>query len=126
MNGGLAPLGDLYKTQVWDLSRHLNAVAGFERIPVASIDKPPSAELRPNQTDQDSLPPYPVLDRILHALLEENRDPATLTDEDPALVQRILRLLEVNEFKRRQGAPVLRVSTKAFGVGRRIPMARKF
>ena len=126
MNGGLAPLGDLYKTQVWDLSRHLNRQAGFERIPVASIDKPPSAELRPDQTDQDSLPPYPVLDRILHAWLEEGRDPATLTHEDPTLVARIVRLVEVNEFKRRQGAPVLRVSPKAFGVGRRIPMARRF
>jgi NAD+ synthetase len=128
MNGGLAPIGDVYKTTVWDLSRRLNAVAGSERIPVASIDKPPSAELRENQTDQDSLPPYPQLDRILEGFVEEHADRAALVarGEDPAVVDRVLRLVEVSEFKRRQAAPALRVSRKAFGMGRRIPLARRF
>ena len=127
MNGGLAPIADLYKTQVWELARWMNAAAGRERIPVASIDKVPSAELRPDQTDQDSLPPYPVLDRILKRYLEDGLSPARLvqTGEDPAVVAHIIRLVEVNEFKRRQAAPGLRVSAKAFGVGRRIPLARK-
>ena len=128
MNGGLAPLGDLYKTQVWALSRWMNEAAGRERIPTSSIEKPPSAELRENQTDQDSLPPYPELDRILLGYLEHGRSPEQLiaAGEDPATVARITRLVEVNEFKRRQGAPVLRVSPKAFGVGRRFPLSRRF
>lgn len=127
MNGGLAPIGDLYKTQVWDLSRWINVQAGRERIPVASIDKAPSAELRENQTDQDSLPPYDVLDRILKRYLEEEWSPDRIVQcgEDPELVKRIIRLVEVNEFKRRQTAPNLRVSPKAFGTGRRFPLARK-
>ncbi len=126
MNGGLAPIGDLYKTEVWALSRHLNAVAGRERIPTASIEKAPSAELRENQTDQDSLPPYDVLDRILRQYLEDGRSPAQIVEsgEDPAVVGQVVRLVELNEFKRRQGAPILRVSRKAFGVGRRMPVAR--
>ncbi len=128
MNGGLAPIGDVYKTTVWDLSRRINAVAGHERIPVASIDKAPSAELRENQTDQDSLPPYPMLDRILEAFVEEHRDRDAIiaTGEDPAIVDRVIRLVELSEFKRRQAAPALRVSRKAFGMGRRIPIARRF
>ena len=128
MNGGLAPIGDLYKTEVWDLSRWMNRAAGGERIPVASIEKPPSAELRANQTDQDSLPPYPVLDRILRAYVERDESPEAIiaAGEDPALVRQIVRLVEVSEFKRRQAAPVLRVTGKAFGVGRRMPVARFF
>ena len=126
MNGGLAPIGDLYKTQVWELSRWMNAVAGRERIPVASIDKAPSAELRPDQTDQDSLPPYDELDRILKGYLEGGAGPEDLINagERPEVVRQVVRLVELNEFKRRQGAPVLRLTTKAFGVGRRMPIAR--
>ncbi len=124
MNGGLAPIGDLYKGQVFALSGHINRHG--ERIPQATLDKPPSAELRPDQFDSDSLPPYPVLDRILEALIE---GPATAADliaagEDPATVARVLRLVEISEYKRKQAAPVLRVSAKAFGTGRRIPLAR--
>jgi len=128
MNGGLAPIGDVYKTVVWDLARRINQRAGAERIPVASIDKAPSAELRENQTDQDSLPPYPVLDRILEAFVEEHRDREAIiaAGEDPATVDRVIRLVEVSEFKRRQAAPALRVSRKAFGMGRRVPIARRF
>ncbi len=128
MNGGLAPIGDVYKTTVWELARRMNARAGVERIPVASIDKAPSAELRENQTDQDSLPPYPVLDRILEAFVEEHRDREAIiaAGEDPSTVDRVIRLVEVSEFKRRQAAPALRVSRKAFGMGRRVPIARRF
>ncbi|MDA3959831.1 MAG: NAD+ synthase [Planctomycetota bacterium] len=125
MNGGLAPIGDVYKTRVFDLARHLN-IKG-ERIPENTITKPPSAELRPDQKDSDSLPEYPELDRILKDYIENDTGPADLIarGEDPATVQRVLRLTEVNEYKRRQAAPVLRVTLKAFGVGRRMPLARK-
>ncbi|HYE06233.1 MAG TPA: NAD+ synthase [Planctomycetota bacterium] len=124
MNGGLAPIGDVYKTDVWRLSRHANR--DRERIPDASITKAPSAELRENQTDQDSLPPYHVLDRILRRYVEESASPAAIVaaGEDPDLVAKIVRLVEVSEFKRRQAAPALRVSRKAFGIGRRMPIAR--
>ncbi len=124
MNGGLGPIGDCYKTQVWALSRWLNR--GGERIPEASIAKAPSAELRENQTDQDSLPPYDELDRILERYLERGEDAAAIvaSGERPETVARVLRLVEINEFKRRQAAPTLRVTPKAFGVGRRMPIAR--
>lgn len=127
MNGGLAPIGDVYKTTVWALSRRINAVAGRERIPLASIEKAPSAELREDQTDQDSLPPYDVLDRILARWLEDHasRDAIVADGEDPAVVDRIIRLVEISEFKRRQAPPALRVTRKAFGMGRRVPIARR-
>jgi NAD+ synthetase len=123
-NGGLGPIADCYKTTVYELARHLNA--DRQRIPQASIDKPPSAELAPGQLDTDSLPPYPVLDRILKDFIEDRRDPADLisTASDPALVRRVIRLVELNEYKRRQSPPALRISPKAFGVGRRFPLAR--
>jgi len=124
MNGGLAPIGDIYKTTVWDLARLRNRRSPV--IPEASITKVPSAELRENQTDQDSLPPYDVLDRILKRYLEDDASPDEIikSGEDETTVRRIARLVEVSEFKRRQGAPILRVSRKAFGVGRRMPIAR--
>jgi NAD+ synthetase len=125
MNGGLAPIGDLYKTAVYRLSRWANRAG--ERIPAATIEKPPSAELRPDQTDQDSLPPYDQLDRILEAFIDAGEDPAAIARrEDPAVVAQVIRLVEISEFKRRQAAPVLRVSRKAFGMGRRMPVARAF
>jgi NAD+ synthase (glutamine-hydrolysing) len=124
MNGGLAPIGDVYKTTVWDLARLRNRRSPV--IPEASITKVPSAELRENQTDQDSLPPYEVLDRILKRYIEDSASPEDIiaSGEDPTTVQRIARLVEISEFKRRQSAPILRVSRKAFGVGRRMPIAR--
>jgi NAD+ synthetase len=124
MNGGLAPIGDLWKTRVYALAEHLNRRA--PRIPRDTLTKPPSAELRPDQTDQDSLPPYADLDRIAAALVEDGGDPAELVaaGEDRATVAKILRLIELNEWKRRQGAPILRISRRAFGMGRRIPLAR--
>ena len=124
MNGGLAPIGDVYKTTVWELARYRNTRGAV--IPEASITKVPSAELRENQTDQDSLPPYDVLDRILKRYLEEGASPEEIISagEDETTVRRIARLVEISEFKRRQSAPILRVSRKAFGVGRRMPLAR--
>jgi NAD+ synthase (glutamine-hydrolysing) len=124
MNGGLAPIGDIYKGTVWELARLRNRRGPV--IPEASITKVPSAELRENQTDQDSLPPYDVLDRILKRYVEDGASPEEIISagEDETTVRRIARLVEISEFKRRQGAPILRVSRKAFGVGRRMPIAR--
>ena len=126
MNGGLAPIADVYKTTVWDLSRHMNKDG--ERIPVNSIEKPPSAELRPDQKDTDSLPPYEDLDEMLYAYVElqESVEQIIARGFDADTVKRICRLVEINEYKRRQAAPVLRVTDKAFGIGRRIPIARSF
>jgi len=124
MNGGLAPIGDLYKTTVWALARWRNSQGPI--IPEASITKAPSAELREGQTDQDSLPPYAVLDRILASYIEDGRSAEEIIagGEDDAVVRQVARLVETSEFKRRQGAPILRVSPKAFGMGRRMPLAR--
>src|ERR1700692_4452013 len=121
MAGGLALLGDVYKTMVYRLARWLNRDRAV--IPESSITKPPSAELRPNQTDQDSLPPYNVLDGILKLYIEEWQgvDPTLAPGFDRALVQRVVTMVDTNEFKRRQAAPTLRVSNKAFGSGRQMP-----
>lgn len=126
MSGGLSLLGDVYKTSVYRLARWLNRDG--ERIPESSITKPPSAELRPDQTDQDSLPPYEVLDAILKLYIEEwlEADAIVEAGHDPATVQRVLRLVDGNEFKRRQAAPTIRVSTKAFGSGRQMPIAQRW
>ena len=99
-----------------------------EIIPAASITKPPSAELRPNQTDQDSLPPYHVLDAILEAYVVQGKSAAEIVAAgfDEATVKRVVRLIDLNEYKRRQAAPGLKVTSKAFGVGRRIPIAQKY
>ncbi len=126
MNGGLAPLADVYKTEVYQVSRWLNRDG--EVIPEATITKPPSAELAPGQTDQDSLPPYALLDALLRRFVEGAADPAALVAEgfDPALVDRVVRMVARSEFKRWQAAPGLRVSSRAFGVGRRIPLAQRW
>ncbi|HEY3350285.1 MAG TPA: NAD+ synthase [Thermoanaerobaculia bacterium] len=128
MCGGLAPISDLPKMRVYALARHLNARAGRDLIPRASLEKPPSAELRPGQTDQDSLPPYPVLDAILEGLVERNLTldaAARATGAPRALVERIARMMDLSEYKRRQAAPGLKVSAKAFGSGRRVPIAQR-
>ena len=124
--GGLSVIGDLYKTEVYALARYLNREA--EIIPVSTLEKPPSAELRPNQKDSDSLPEYDVLDPILFQYIEKCQGPAALVAQghDAALVARILRLVNTNEFKRYQTAPVLRVSNKAFGMGRRLPIVGRY
>lgn len=126
MNGGLAVIADIYKTDVYRIAEYINR--GQEIIPRAIIDKAPSAELRPNQTDQDSLPPYPLLDQILCAYLEHNKEIDEIIAEipHPDTVKRILRLVDINEFKRKQAAPALRVSYKAFGYGRRYPIVQRW
>jgi NAD+ synthase (glutamine-hydrolysing) len=126
MAGGLALLGDVYKTTVYEVARWLNR--NREIIPESTIAKPPSAELRPNQTDQDSLPPYDVLDAILKLYIEElmEVDEIAAAGFDRTLVERILTLVDTNEFKRRQAAPTIRVSSKAFGSGRQIPIAQRW
>jgi len=125
-NGGLGLIGDLYKTEVFALSRHLNEAAGRELIPQAIIDKEPSAELAPGQRDTDSLPPYPVLDEILK-LARATAFVAQLraTPEGEALVLRVRGLIARNEYKRRQAPPIIRVRSRAFGSGRQMPIAAK-
>ena len=138
-NGGLGLIGDLYKTEVFALSRHLNAAAGREIIPRAIIDKAPSAELAPGQKDTDSLPPYEVLDEVLkvliegHRLPERERAPAaakmtelSATPEGRALIERVKKMIARNEYKRRQAPPILRVRARAFGSGRQMPIAAKY
>jgi NAD+ synthase (glutamine-hydrolysing) len=124
--GGLSVLGDVYKTEVYALSRYINREK--EVIPQNIITKPPSAELRPNQKDTDSLPDYDILDRILYQYIELRKDPQDIIQMgfDRKIVKRVLRLVNINEFKRHQTAPVLRVSTKAFGMGRRMPIVAKY
>lgn len=126
MCGGIAVLGDVYKMEVYALAEYMNKDG--EVIPPHIIEKAPSAELRPNQKDSDSLPEYPVLDKVLFHYIEERKGPKEIIDlgYDEALVKRILRLVNINEFKREQTAPVLRVSSKAFGSGRRMPIVGKY
>jgi NAD+ synthase (glutamine-hydrolysing) len=123
MNGGLAVLSDVMKTQVYELARFINRRG--EIIPENSIEKPPSAELRAEQTDQDSLPPYDVLDEILRLYIEEGMDAGPISDRTgfaADLVRTVVALVDRNEFKRRQAPPGLRVTRKAFGSGRRLPL----
>jgi len=126
MAGGLALLGDVYKTTIYKVANWINR--NREIIPRSSITKPPSAELRPNQTDQDTLPPYEVLDGILRLYVEEWQevDEIVAAGYDRALVENILRAVDTNEFKRRQAAPTIRVSEKAFGSGRQMPIAQRW
>ena len=126
MAGGLSVIGDLYKTEIYKLAHYLNRDS--EIIPTNTITKPPSAELRPDQKDSDSLPPYEDLDEILFQYIEREQGPREIIQKgyDEKLVNRILRLVNINEFKRHQTAPVLRVSSKAFGMGRRMPIVGKY
>jgi NAD+ synthase (glutamine-hydrolysing) len=126
MAGGLGVLGDLYKMQVYALANYINKHG--ELIPLSIINKPPSAELRPNQKDSDSLPEYPVLDRVLYQYIELRQGPREIIAQgyDPVLVARILKLVNTNEYKRNQFCPIIRVSCKAFGVGRRLPIVAKY
>jgi NAD+ synthase (glutamine-hydrolysing) len=126
MNGALAPIGDLFKTEVFALCRRINEREGKAIIPTAIIEKPPSAELRPNQPDQDSLPPYDLLDEILKLYLFDNLSAAEVAERgyDGALAASIIKTVARAEFKRRQAPPVLKVSPRAFGMGRRMPIAR--
>ena len=124
--GGLSIIADVYKMDVFKLARYINR--NGEIIPENSITKPPSAELRPDQKDSDSLPDYEILDQVLYAYIEGVKSPDEIEAMgfDPALVARILKMVNRNEFKRYQTAPVLRVSSKAFGMGRRMPIVAKY
>jgi NAD+ synthase (glutamine-hydrolysing) len=127
MAGGLAVISDVPKTMVYDLARCANRAA--PRIPEESLSKPPSAELRPNQTDQDTLPPYDVLDRILKAYVEDLRSPEEIAQHygfSMDLVRGVAMQVDRNEYKRKQAPPGLKVTSKAFSVGRRFPLAQKF
>lgn len=126
MNGGLSVLGDVYKTEVYDLANYINMHQ--EVIPHNIISKPPSAELRPNQKDSDSLPDYSILDQILYQYIELRKGPKELIalGFDEALVRRTLKLVNTSEYKRHQTPPILRISPKAFGMGRRMPIVAKY
>ena len=126
MAGGLSILGDVYKTQVYALARYINRDG--EIIPENILTKAPSAELRPGQKDSDSLPEYDILDRVLFQYVELRQGPKEIISQgfDPTLVARILKLVNTNEYKRKQFCPIIRVSTKAFGVGRRLPIVGKY
>lgn len=131
MAGGLGVLGDCYKLQVYALAKYINRQK--EIIPENIITKAPSAELRPGQKDSDSLPDYDVLDRILYQYIERRQGPNEIKTQvplamgiDPALVDRVLKMVNVNEYKRNQFCPIIRISPKAFGVGRRVPIVGKY
>jgi NAD+ synthase (glutamine-hydrolysing) len=128
MAGGLAVIGDLPKTLVYAVSRAANRVAGRELVPERTFTKPPSAELKPGQVDQDTLPPYDQLDDILAAYVEERLpfDAIVARGHSPETVRRVLRMVIGSEYKRRQAAPVLKVTGKAFGEGRRFPIAQAY
>ena len=126
MAGGLAVISDVPKTLVYELARWINRKR--EIIPRSTIDKPPSAELKPNQTDQDTLPPYEILDEILRLYVEENLSARDIVSRgfDEKTVRWVQRRVDLNEYKREQAAPGLKVTSRAFGLGRRMPIAQKF
>jgi len=126
MCGGLSVLGDVYKTEVFQLAHYINKDKVI--IPVNTIQKPPSAELRPDQKDSDSLPDYETLDTILYQYIEQRKGPSELINMgfEKEVVERILKLVNTNEYKRHQTPPILRVSKKAFGMGRRIPIVARY
>jgi NAD+ synthase (glutamine-hydrolysing) len=126
MCGGLAVISDLPKTKVFELARHINNKV--EIIPDSTITKPPSAELRPDQKDEDSLPPYDILDAILKAYVEEGRSRSDIAAMgfDRVVVDDMVRKVDLNEYKRKQAAPGLKITPLAFGVGRRIPIVQKY
>ena len=126
MNGALGPIADLFKTDIYKIARWVNRER--EVIPKNSIDKPPSAELRPNQKDQDSLPPYEILDAILDLYVVKNfsREQIIQKGFDAAMVHDVINKINFTEYKRRQAAPGLKISTRAFGMGRRVPIAQRF
>jgi NAD+ synthetase len=126
MVGGLAVISDVPKTLVYRLSRYVNSRRAV--IPQATLEKPPSAELRPDQKDSDTLPPYEILDAVLEDYVEESRTAEQIAGDhgfDLELVRRVIRMVERSEYKRQQAAPGLKISGKAFGYGRRFPIAAK-
>ncbi|MCA9310360.1 MAG: NAD(+) synthase, partial [Phycisphaerales bacterium] len=134
MNGAIAVLSDVTKVEVYRASRWINAHFGAcglscAPIPESTLTKPPSAELRPDQRDEDSLPPYEVLDEVIERHVERLQHPARIVEEtgfDPALVARIIRMIDINEYKRKQAPIGLKVTSVAFGRGRRRPIAQGY
>jgi len=128
MCGGLAPIGDVLKTLVYELAEQLNAEAGFDRIPRNIITKAPSAELKPDQFDHDKLPPYPLLDEVIFRYIEGDETANRIIDAgfQADIVKRAVRMGDANEYKRQQAAPVIKVTTRAFGAGRRMPIAQRY
>ena len=126
MAGGLGVLGDCYKLQVYELAKYINRDEKI--IPLNIISKPPSAELRHDQKDSDSLPEYYILDKILYQYIEQTKGPDEIKTQgfDVALVDRVLKMVNINEYKRNQFCPIIRISPKAFGVGRRMPIVGKY
>ncbi len=126
MAGGLGVLGDCYKLQIFELAKYINN--DKEIIPNNIINKAPSAELRPDQKDSDSLPEYSILDKILYQYIERTQGPDQIKEQgfDAALVDRVLKMVNINEYKRNQFCPIIRISPKAFGVGRRVPIVGKY
>ncbi len=128
MAGGFAVVKDVPKTVVYELAEYVNREAGREIIPRSVIQRPPTAELRPDQKDEDSLPPYGVLDRILRCYVEEDKAPDEISSEgfDPALVDEVIRMVDRNEYKRRQAPPGVKITPKAFGRDRRLPITNRY
>ena len=128
MAGGFALLKDVYKTDVFRLARHLNERAGRELIPQTIIERAPSAELRADQRDEDSLPPYPELDRVLEAYVELDSSREELASDgfDPSVVERAVAMIDRAEYKRRQAPPGVKLRPKAFGRDRRIPITNRW
>jgi NAD+ synthase (glutamine-hydrolysing) len=128
MAGGFAAIKDVPKTLVYDLVRHRNAEAGTDLVPASVLDRAPSAELRPNQRDTDSLPPYELLDRVLEAYVErdQGREEMVAAGMPADVVDEVLRMVDRSEYKRRQAAPGIRITPKAFGRDRRLPITNRF
>ncbi|HEU5323221.1 MAG TPA: NAD(+) synthase, partial [Methylomirabilota bacterium] len=128
MAGGFAVLKDVPKTRVYELARHVNARAGRAVVPDSVLERAPSAELRPGQTDQDTLPPYPELDAILQAYVEEDRGVNDLVARglSPETVRRVTRMIDANEYKRRQGPIGVKLTPRAFGRDWRLPIVNRF
>jgi NAD+ synthase (glutamine-hydrolysing) len=128
MAGGFAAIKDVPKTLVYQLVEHRNAIAGRELVPASVIERPPSAELRPDQLDSDSLPPYDLLDRVLEAYVERDQGRAEMIAAGlPAeIVDEVIRMVDRSEYKRRQAAPGVRITPRAFGRDRRLPITNRF
>jgi NAD+ synthase (glutamine-hydrolysing) len=128
MAGGFAVIKDIVKTRVYELCRARNAMAGYDLIPESVLEKPPSAELRPGQRDDQSLPPYEVLDPLVEAYVEDDLTVEDLVQRghDPDLVRRIARMIDIAEWKRRQAPIGVRVTDKAFGRDRRMPITNRY
>jgi NAD+ synthase (glutamine-hydrolysing) len=128
MAGGFAVIKDVPKTLVYELARYRNAQAGYEVIPAAVLTKEPSAELRPNQRDTDSLPPYEVLDPILEKYVEEDwsAEEIIASGADPEVVRRVIRLVDRSEYKRRQAPPGIKITPRNFGRDRRMPITNRY